>query len=274
MRLQRTLQIVESAERGGALADIERDILLEELRKAYAELKFGNVECEADEAAPVAPFIPVEEESEEESEEKEVEVEFLFAEEDEAENASEQEEQEEEQEEQVQEEEESEPVAEPEPIVVPEPAPAPEPEPIVVPEPTPAPEPIPAPIAEELDVLTEKSKNHRSAILSLYGDDPAPVIGESFLETPSVADVISCPKGVAEAAPIESLGGAIGLADKFMLVRELFDGDNDAYNAAIEALDAQPSFDDCLIYIAEHYTWSSSSEGAKYMMELLQRKYN
>ncbi len=267
LRLQRMLQIVESAERGGALADIERDILLEELRKAYAELKFGNVECEADEAAPVTPFIPAEEESEEESEEKEIEVELLFAEDDEAENASEQEEQEEEreeQEEQAQEEKEPEPVTEP----------VAEPEPIIVPEPTPAPEPIPAPIAEELDVLTEKSKNTRSAILSLYGDDPTPVIGESFQEAPSVADVISCPKGVAEAAPIESLGGAIGLADKFMLVRELFDGDNDAYNAAIEALDAQPSFDDCLIYIAEHYTWSSSSEGAKYMMELLQRKYN
>ena len=43
-KLQRMLQIVEDAERVGALADIERDILLAELREAYTELKFGETE--------------------------------------------------------------------------------------------------------------------------------------------------------------------------------------------------------------------------------------
>ena len=50
LRLQRMLQIVEEAERVGALADIERDILLGELREAYAELKFGVTEKETDDA--------------------------------------------------------------------------------------------------------------------------------------------------------------------------------------------------------------------------------
>ena len=79
---------------------------------------------------------------------------------------------------------------------------------------------------------------------------------------------------MAESAPIASLHGAIGLADKFLLIHELFGGDSEAYDRTINALDSQSSFDDCVIYIAENFTWSPNSEGTKLIMELLQRKYN
>ena len=46
LRLQRMLQIIEESERVGALADIERDIILNDLREAYAELTFGKTENE------------------------------------------------------------------------------------------------------------------------------------------------------------------------------------------------------------------------------------
>ena len=59
-----------------------------------------------------------------------------------------------------------------------------------------------------------------------------------------------------------------------MLIRELFGGDADAYEKALDALEAQPSFDDCIIYITEHYTWSPNAESTKLVMELIQRKYN
>ena len=82
LRVQRMLQIVEGAECNGALADIERDILLNELREAYTELKFGEVEVAHVEpkvetpAEVVVPVVPAEED--EESEENEVEVELIF----------------------------------------------------------------------------------------------------------------------------------------------------------------------------------------------------
>ena len=40
-KLQRMLQILEESERVGALSDLERDIILNDLREVYAELKFG-----------------------------------------------------------------------------------------------------------------------------------------------------------------------------------------------------------------------------------------
>ena len=60
--------------------------------------------------------------------------------------------------------------------------------------------------------------------------------------------------------------------DKFLMIRDLFDGDGDAYNQAIAELDAFDSFDDCMIYIVENYAWNPESEGAKFMMQILERK--
>ena len=271
-RLQRMLQIVEESERVGALADLERDILLNDLREAYAELKFGKTENEKrkteNDDFSVVPTTPAEEiksepkpvvepeEHEPEVEaddEPEVEVEIIF---DEEEN-----------------DEEEPAVAEP---VVAEPAVA---EPAVaepaVTEPAVAETPNTPIVEENLSTLNSQlSTPKRSPLLSLYEDEPTPILGEQFHEKPSVADTIACPKGVAESAPVTSLRDAIGVADKFMLIRELFAGDAVAYDSAIEALDKQASFDDCIIFIAEHYAWAPNSQATKFVMGLLQRKYN
>ena len=280
-RLQRALQILEDAERVGMLSDIERDILLTELREAYAELKYSDerqsnveeesiveesveesVEKSVEESvaelpvAPIAPITPTEEEQDEEQEETEpeVEVELIFNEEEdeETENGELKTENKEVAEEQVAESAE-EPAAEL-PIT-----------------PTEKSEEI----EDNLSTLNSQlSTPKRSALLSLYEDAPTPVLGEQFHESPSVADTIACPKGVAESAPVASLREAIGLADKFMLIRELFDGNAEEYDKAIATLDKQPSFDDCIIYISENYTWSPNAQATKLVMELLQRKYN
>ena len=275
-RLQRVLQIVEETERTGAMSDLERDIVLGELREAYAEVKFGVEVCEKQEKV-VASTFPTSEPETEESEEPEMEIEILFNEEEEEETT-------------VAEESVAEPVAE-ESAVVEESAiveksavvekPAIVEEPAVVEKSAVAETPN-APNAPNASNASNAPKNSntpatpapkRSPLLSLYEED-APVLGEQFREAPSVADVISRPKGLAESAPLSSLRDAIGVADKFMLIRELFDGDSEAYDNAIDSLENIGSFDDCVIYIAENYSWRAQSEATKYMMSLLQRKFN
>jgi hypothetical protein len=121
----------------------------------------------------------------------------------------------------------------------------------------------------------EEFRPRRSVISSLYDESAKKeVLGESFHEQPSIADTIACPKGVAEMTRISSLRKAIGVADRFMLVRELFGGDEESYNYAIDSLDDIASFDDCVVYIAENFEWQAQNEGTKLMMELLQRKFN
>ena len=76
------------------------------------------------------------------------------------------------------------------------------------------------------------------------------------------------------AARTRSLRQAIGINDKFLMTRDLFDGDEDAYAEAIAELDECETLDDCMIYIAENYEWNPDSEGAKFIMQLLERKHS
>ena len=254
-RLQRVLQILEEAERAGALSNLEQDIVLADLREAYAEVKFGKVECR-ELPSEVAPESVGDEPEVEDNEcdEPEMEFEIIFNEE-ESEDEELMMENEESVEEAVEEPVEEELVAVAEEAAVVETPNAPN-------VPTTSTAPIPKP-------------TKRSPFLSLYEEEGAkPVVGELFREQTSVADTISCPKGVAECAPVASLRKAIGVADRFMLINELFGGDSDLYEQTIDQLDGMHSFDDCVIYISENFAWRPNSEGAKAIMALLQRKFN
>ena len=307
------LHILEDAERSGVMSDLERDMLLAELREAYSEVKFGAISTEN--SAPTQP------ETDSEADEPEMEVEILFAEEDEEETDVEAvvgAEVELTIEEQTEEQEGTAPVVAPvaaavaagtlsaeaaesaveavTPIVesvaesVVEPIAEPTTEPTIEPTTEPAVEPVAEPVevgnnamvesvpaVEDVPIVNSRlsaNKPHRSAILSLYEEAPA-IVGEQFAGTTSVADVIaSTAKSTVAVAPIASLHGAIGVADKFLLMQDLFGGNAEAYETAISTLDSMPSFDDCVIFISENYTWSPNSEGTKLIMELLQRKYN
>ena len=57
LKLQRVLQIVEESERVGALSDLERYIILNDLREVYAELKFGITENEKQKTENKPPSI-------------------------------------------------------------------------------------------------------------------------------------------------------------------------------------------------------------------------
>lgn len=111
---------------------------------------------------------------------------------------------------------------------------------------------------------------------------PAPVIEEkpatladAIPATQTLADTIAAPTALAEEinhANLHSLRDGIGLNDKFLMIRDLFDGDGDAYEQAIDALDELETLDDCMIHIIENYAWNPDSEGSKFIMQLLERK--
>ena len=73
--------------------------------------------------------------------------------------------------------------------------------------------------------------------------------------------------------PVTDLRRAVGINDKFLLIRDLFDGNGSLYEITIRRLNEFDNFDDCMIYIAEHFAWNPNSDGAKLMMELLERKF-
>ncbi len=70
-----------------------------------------------------------------------------------------------------------------------------------------------------------------------------------------------------------SIFSSIGINDRFLLLEDLFEGDMSKLNEVLSALDAQPSFDDAMIYIAENCMWDGDSGGAQLLFSLLESRY-
>lgn len=106
---------------------------------------------------------------------------------------------------------------------------------------------------------------------------PGAVLGEVINRgVQTLGETIASPRDavsdMAHKAPVTDLREAIGINDKFLLIRDLFDGDAAACDAAIDTLNGFDDLDDCMIHIAEHYAWNPNSDGARLLVELLERK--
>lgn len=148
----------------------------------------------------------------------------------------------------------------------------PQPQPTIKPQPTSTPQP-----ATEHPVVAEERPapvQYAVAPKPLEEIDAEAVLGEVLMaDVHTLGETLSHAPSVADTAPVKTLRGAISVADKFMIVRELFDGNEPAFEHAIETLDAIDDFDDCMVHIVENYSWRTSSEGAKLIIDLLQRKF-
>ena len=102
--------------------------------------------------------------------------------------------------------------------------------------------------------------------------EPPQILADTIEAPKSIADTIVATPSVAESSAVASLVSSISVGDRFMLLRELFNSNEDLYEKTISTLDAMDNLDDCIIYIAENFSWRSSSDGAKLIMDLLQRK--
>ena len=135
-----------------------------------------------------------------------------------------------------------------------------------------------------LDADTPAPKVEKDAYNAVQSDsntEPAEksvTLGDVMAQnSQTLADTIVTPAPLAEEitnSKIASLRHGVGLNDKFLMIRDLFDGDNEAYDQAISDLDSMETFDDCIIYIAENFEWNPDSEGAKFIMQLLERKHS
>lgn len=125
-----------------------------------------------------------------------------------------------------------------------------EPAPEVKPQPAPTPKPQPQPEVEQPKTL-----------------------GDSVQPRPTLADQLAARQQASLHRPVTDLRRAVSLNDKLLMIRELFNGNGALYEITIRKLNDFTTFEDCLIYIAEHFDWNPNSDGAKLMVDLLERKF-
>ncbi len=73
--------------------------------------------------------------------------------------------------------------------------------------------------------------------------------------------------------PIVRLSEAIGINDKFLFIRELFDGNSEMYNNVISNLDKSSSYEDARSIILEYTGHKGKNEVAKQLIDLVKRKF-
>ena len=135
-----------------------------------------------------------------------------------------------------------------------------------------APKPLTAKSVERKTVSTPTPK---PAPITIEEEHRVTIADAMATTTQTLADTIAAPNALAEEihhSKIASLRDGIGLNDKFLMIRDLFDGDGEAYDEAITALDSMETLDDCMIHIIENYAWNPDTEGSKFIMQLLERK--
>lgn len=202
-------------------------------------------------------------------------------------------------------------VSEPKAETAPEPVPATASVSEPKPESESAPQPVPNTIAEQRLFADEtpaaRQSMNKQIIMSLYGDDcaapvshrdssrrspePAPSIDLTGLKTPKKAmgeatggDMSFNDRiGRRQDAPAEPASGlrtqivtdlrqAIGIADRSVLIRDLFGGDSRRYEQGITRLNEFTDLDEALIHIQETYTCNPDSDGIRLLVDLLERK--
>ena len=130
-----------------------------------------------------------------------------------------------------------------------------------------------------------------ATVVPSKGDEPT---SKPVRKVASVSEVESKPKRLADvlAGSVTVLGDkmandeqptsvfnritdirkAIGLNDKFLMIKDLFDGDAQRYENTIDTLNEFDDLDECMIYIVENFSWNPDSEGAKLLVSLIERK--
>lgn len=75
-----------------------------------------------------------------------------------------------------------------------------------------------------------------------------------------------------KSKPLSSLSEAIGINDRFLFVREIFDGKNEAYSQAITRLDKAETVSDARAVIMSYTGDNRENDAVKQLIELVKRK--
>lgn len=105
------------------------------------------------------------------------------------------------------------------------------------------------------------------------------IIGDSFSHlSNSVNEKLSNRKPeedvseILKSKPILSLSDAIGINDRFLFIREIFDGNKDAYSQAIARLDKTENLKDARAVIMSYTGDNKENEAVKQLIDLVKRK--
>ncbi len=78
---------------------------------------------------------------------------------------------------------------------------------------------------------------------------------------------------ILKSKPLANLKEAIGVNDKFLFIRELFGGNQEAYNQAITRIDNAESLEDARAVIMSYRGENKETDAVRQLLDLVKRKF-
>ena len=120
--------------------------------------------------------------------------------------------------------------------------------------------------------------------------EESPVVSKKTAETVTLGDTFGQRSGslneklgirkddddisdILKSKPITKLSEAIGINDKFLFIRELFNGNPELYNKTIASLDSSGTFTDARAIVMNFAGNDAENQAAKQLLELVKRKF-
>lgn len=116
-----------------------------------------------------------------------------------------------------------------------------------------------------VEIPKPENQNHEKA-----------VIGETFQKERSLNDAMGEQKSTESAlnnGPISSLRAAIGLNDRFLFIREIFNNNTEKYNTVIENLDKLETIQQAVEYLKANLSLQKNDTSMKFV-DLLKRRFS
>jgi hypothetical protein len=76
-----------------------------------------------------------------------------------------------------------------------------------------------------------------------------------------------------QSKPISNINSAIGINDKFKLLRDLFNEDKESYAKTISKLDSCNNFNEAFSYISTNFNWDMEDDSVQFILDLVRRKF-
>lgn len=109
----------------------------------------------------------------------------------------------------------------------------------------------------QTEIIAEKYQGKQKFLNEIMGEQSAKVDMSTKLQN----------------KPISDLAKAIGINDKFIFIKELFDGDSTKYSETISRLNSFSDLNDAIIFLQENFQWTEGSESAAKFIDLVRRKF-
>jgi hypothetical protein len=78
---------------------------------------------------------------------------------------------------------------------------------------------------------------------------------------------------IIKLKPLLRIDEAIGINDKFLFIREIFNGNQDLYNQAINKLESVGNLSDAMAVVMSYTGDNTSNEAVKQLIDLIKRKF-